>query len=283
MKPPLESLPGTVKRPSPAFSWSCLGFLVLLLLVSQAAAAAGPAQVGDQATPGISLEGPQEYITEGMRLMAEKDWDGLGEVTAAGLARYPDDAELNCLKGYQLRKTGNFTGAVDHVTIGIRFDPKPVRYANRAYAYLALGRNADALQDADTAISLNSSYTTAYAVRATGLLKTGDLAGAQVAVDTAVALEPSNPVCWHILGRVLAARGNCTGAREAFMTSLSINPDYDLPWPGYGNATEDLTALETTCHAAVPSPTRAALPPLAAGVAVLAAGAVLGVLSARRR
>jgi tetratricopeptide (TPR) repeat protein len=218
-----------------------------------------------------------------MALMAERDWDGLGEVTTAGLARYPDDAELNCLKGYQLRKTGNFTGAVDHVTTGIRLDPRPVRYANRAYAYLALGRYDDALRDAGTAISLNASYSTAYGVMATGLLKTGDLAGAEKAVDKALALDPESPVYWHTKGRVLAARGNCTGAREALMASLSINPDYDLPWPGYGNATEDLAGLETTCHAAVPSPTRAVLPPLAAGVAVLAAGAVLGVLSARRR
>lgn len=272
-----------MKRPFSAFPGLCLVLVMALLLSSQVAAATGPAPGGDLTTPGTSLDGPQEYIAEGMAFMAERDWDGLGVVTTAGLARYPDDAELNCLKGYQLRKTGNFTGAADHVTTGIRLDPRPVRYANRAYAYLAMDRYDDALRDASTAITLNSSYTTAYAVRATGLLKTGDLTGAQKAVDMAVALEPSNPVCWHILGRVLAARGNCTGAREALMTSLSINPDYDLPWPGYGNATEDLAALETTCHAPTPPATRSGLPPLASGVAVLIAGAALMVFSSWRR
>ena len=55
------------------------------------------------------------------------------------------------------------------VSQGILLDPKPVRYANRGYGYLALGNNTAALADAETGISLNAHYTTTYGVKALAL------------------------------------------------------------------------------------------------------------------
>ena len=187
------------------------------------------------------------YEREGMALMAEENWSRLIATTDAGLALYPDDPELYCLKGYALRKTGHYAEAVDSVSHAIPLDPRPVRYANRGYALLALGHYDDALKDANAALSLNGSYAPAYGIRAFALLHTGSLTGASQAVDAARSLDPENPLYWHLKGKILATVGNCTGATMAFRQSIAINPDYTLPWPEFGNATIDLENFSTAC------------------------------------
>ena len=210
------------------------------------------------------------YEFQGKALMAQRNWNALITTTNEGLALYPDDAELYCLKGYALRKTGYYAEAVDNATRGITRDPKPVRYANRGFALLALGRNNEALNDANTAISLNASYTPAYSVKAIALFTMGNLTGAEEAIETGISFDPENPLFWQVKGKILAASGNCTGAGEAFHHSLEINPDYDLPWPGFDNATTDLRNAETQCAVPVstPAPTQAAFPAVLAGTAL---------------
>ena len=243
--------------------------------------------LGSPISLGISTGSPESsqlsaaaYEKQGMALMAQQNWNGLITTTDEGLVLYPDNAELHCLKAYVLRMTGHFPEAVDNTTIAIARDPKPVRYANRGFAYLALGRNVDALNDANTAISLNESYTRAYGVKAIALANTGNLTGAGQAVDTAIRLDPKDPLFWHLKGRISAAGGNCSGAREAFNTSRALEPDYVLPWPGFGNATTDLQNAETKCTVPVrePVPTKAAIPAFLAGTAL-----VLAILSRERR
>ncbi|WP_158303616.1 tetratricopeptide repeat protein [Methanosphaerula palustris] len=187
------------------------------------------------------------YEKMGMALMAEENWSRLIATTDAGLALYPDDPELYCLKGYALRKTGHYAEAADNVSHAIPLDPRPVRYANRGYALLALGHYDDALKDANAALSLNGSYPPALGIRSFALLHTGNLTGALQAVDAARLLDPENPLYWHLKGKVLAASGNCSGAADAFRQSIAINPDYTLPWPEFGNATTDLENLNTPC------------------------------------
>ncbi len=243
--------------------------------------------IGAPISAGISTGPPAgsqlsaaAYEKQGMAQMARQNWNGLITTTDEGLALYPDDAELHCLKAYVLRMTGYYPEAVDNVTIAIARDPKPVRYANRGLAYLALGRNDDALNDANTAISLNASYTRAYGVKVIALANTGNLTGAGQAVDTAIRLDPSDPLFWQLKGRISASVGNCSGAREAFNTSLALNPDYALPWPGFGNATTDLKNAETQCAVPIrqPVPTKAAIPAFLAGAAL-----ILAILSRERR
>jgi len=222
-----------------------------------------------------------DYERAGMALMAQKNWSGLAALTDEGLALYPDDSELHCLRAYGLRKTGHFSEAADNVTFAINRDPRPVRYANRGFAYLAMGQNDAALADADSALSMDASYATAYGVKAVALLNTGNLTGAGQAVDSAISLSPSDPFYRQVKGRILAAGGNCSGAMEAFSASLALDPAYDLPWPGFGNATTDLSQTESRCRtpppAPTPAPTRAALLP------ALAVAAIVTVAVACRR
>ncbi|MCX6690003.1 MAG: tetratricopeptide repeat protein [Methanoregula sp.] len=242
--------------------------------------------IGAPISLGISTGPPESsqlsaaaYEKQGMAQMDHRDWNGLITTTNEGLLLYPQDAVLYGLRGYALRKVGNFAGSVDNVTHAIALDPKPVQYANRGFGYLALGDNIDAINDANTAIALNKSYTPSYGVKAIALINTGNLTGAEQTIDSVIPLDPANPFFWQLKGRVLAGSGNCTGAAETFRYSIQIDPDYNLPWPGFGNATTDLQKAETQCAAPVktPVPTQASVPAVLAGAAL-----VLAVLARER-
>jgi tetratricopeptide (TPR) repeat protein len=205
-----------------------------------------------------------------MALMTQRNWNGVITTTGEGLAVYPDDAELYYLRAYALRKTGYFTEAVDNSSRAILIDPNPVRYANRGFALLALGRNEDALHDADNALAMNKSYTPAYGVKAIALLRMNNLTGAEQVIDTVMPFDPKNPLFWHMKAKISAAEGNCTAATGAFHQSIEIDPDYDLPWPGFENATTDLKNTEKQCAgpAREPVPTQAMFPAVFTGAAM---------------
>jgi tetratricopeptide (TPR) repeat protein len=222
------------------------------------------------------------YEDQGKALMAEKDWSNVIRSTREGLEVYPYNPELLCLQAYALRKTGHYQESVDLVSLAIPNDTRPVRYANRGYGYLAMGKTGDALRDADSAIALNSSYTTAYALKASALRSAGNLSAAKEAISQALTVEPDNAYYLQVQGGILADMGNCREATEAFRHSIAINPDYDQPWPGLPNATTELEKTENICAAqgTVAPPTNASLP---AGMLSFAAIAMVLVFQARRK
>ena len=233
-----------------------LVFCALICLTS-------PAGAGEILKTGISsvnasTENPlvdvSVYISDAQAAAAERNWTKTLFLTTRGLAWYPGDAELHCLQGYSYRKMGQYGKSVDLVSEGILMDPKPVRYANRGYGYLALGNFSAALADAEAGIALNASYPTNYAVKALALQGMGRNAEALAAADAALALEPESAHYWHVKGTLLSAGGNCTGSREALERSLAIDPDYDLPYPGFTGALGNLAALNATCNPATASP-----------------------------
>jgi tetratricopeptide (TPR) repeat protein len=247
------------------------------------------ALIADPLTSGISsvnasLDNPpfaaSVYIRDAQAAVMERNWTSALLLTTRGLAFYPGEAELYCLQGYTFRKLGQYQKAVDAVSEGIRRDPRPVRYANRGYAFLALGNFSAALADAESGIALNGSYPTTYGVKALALQGMGRNAGAVAAIDSALALDPESAHYWHVKGRILAASGDCTGAREALDRSLVLDPAYDLPYPAFTGARENLEALKATCALPPPATTPAA--------AITGAGAAAGlaiamaILSMRR-
>jgi tetratricopeptide (TPR) repeat protein len=155
-----------------------------------------------------------------------------------------------------MRKTGHYQEAADLISLAIPNDTRPVRYANRGYALLAMGKNQEAINDADSALARDSSYATAYALKAFALRNTGDLSAAEETIDKALRIDPGNAHYLHVKGGILADMGNCTGATMFYQRSIQRNPDYDLPWPGLSNATVDLEKTKTRCYA----PGTAALP-----------------------
>lgn len=228
-----------------------------------------PAASGDVITAkfsagtGGSLEAPPQnasfYISEAKAAVAERNWTSALLITTRGITWYPDNADMLCLQGYSYRKMGQYEKSVEIVSKGILLDPKPVRYANRGYGYLALGNYPAALADAETGISLNANHTTSYGVKALALKGMNRNTDALAAIDTALALEPENAHYWHVKGNLLAVNGNCSGARETLEKSLALDPVYNLPYPGFTSAPDDLAALNTRC---IPAATQARASPL---------------------
>lgn len=208
----------------PGRSRACTALLLLLLLVPCCSLAAG--DPGARASSAI----------------AEEDWDGVLAATGEGLAGEPDNVSLLCMEGYALRKLGRYPEAAAVVSEAITLDQKPVRYANRGYAYIAMGNYSAALADADAALLLDPADATSWGVAAMALAGLGNLTGAESAVDRGIALAPESAHLWHVRGEILLAAGNVTGAAAALNRSLDLDPDYSLPWPGMPTTREDLAA-----------------------------------------
>jgi tetratricopeptide (TPR) repeat protein len=230
-------------------------------------------------TSGPPPQNVSVYLSEAKAAVAERNWTNALIVTTRGIAWYPDSADLLCLQGYTFRKTGQYQKSVDVISRGISLDPKPVRFANRGYGYLALKNYTAALADAESGISLDAAYPTTYGVKALALHGMGRNPEALAAIGKALERGPDNAHYWHVKGILLSAQGDCPGAAAALEKSLGIDPNYDLPYPGFKSAQESLETLNATCAPATqapahPSPTKSS----PGGIAVIGlAGAVIAL------
>lgn len=233
--------------------WVVLCLAIALVLIGGAGAQTVAATYSSGAgTPDDPPRDATAFITDAKAAEAIRDWPNVLSITTRGLAWYPENPELLCLQGYAFRKTGQYQKAVDSVSRAIQLDPRPVRYANRGYAYLALRNYSAAYADAEAGIAMNASFTTNYAVKALALLgrpydRIAVWNDAGPAAETAVLQSPDSAHYWQVKGRTLAAQRACAAARTAYEQSLALDPEYALPWPGFGSAREDLAALNTTC------------------------------------
>lgn len=253
----------------------CLGIPAVAADGVTAQFSAGP---GTPETPPVPLPA---YIADAKAAVAERNWTHALTLTTQGIAWYPDNADLRCLQGYTYRKMGFYQRSVDVISQGIMLDPKPVRYANRGYGYLALGNSTAALADAETGISLNASYPASWGVKALALHAMGRNTEALTSIDRAITLDPENAHYRHVKGMLLSAGRNCTGAQDALTLSLELDPEYDLPYPGFPDARGSLAALNAACTpaaASLPTPTKS---PAGCGIAVI--GIVGALLAAGMR
>ena len=255
----------------------CFLILAMALLVAGVGAetvSAGVAAVGG-GDPGTPPQDAGAFAADAQAAVAEGDWPNVLSITTRGLAYFPHDAELHCLQGYSFRKLGQYQKAVEAVSVAIPLDPRPVRYANRGYAYLALSDYSAALADADEGIRRDPAFTTSYAVRALALHGLGRESEALAAVGTAIEMKPDSAHLLAVRGLILAAQGDCEGAATAFTGSQALDPAYSLPWPGFLTAEQSLKALDASCRQtpATPTPSPMGWIPI---VAALGAAVVLG-------
>ncbi|PKL69730.1 MAG: hypothetical protein CVV30_09330 [Methanomicrobiales archaeon HGW-Methanomicrobiales-1] len=227
-------------------------------------------------SPETPPQNASVYISEAQAAVAERNWTSALLLTTRGVTWYPGNADLLCLQGYSYRKMGQYGKSVEVVSRATLLDPKPVRYANRGYGYLALGNYTAALADAETGISLNANYTTNYGVKALALQGMGKNTGALAAIDQALALEPENAHYWHVKGGLLSTSGDCAGARDVLERSLALDPDYNLPYPGFVDARQNLAELNTTCIPAAPQGTKLPSPTKSSSGGI----AIIGIIGA---
>jgi tetratricopeptide (TPR) repeat protein len=227
-------------------------FALLLLCFCLCITAANAAPEAGLLTAAGDTQGPppkevDAYVASAQAAVAIRDWPEVLIITTRGLAWYPDNADLHCLQGYSYRKMGQYQKSVDAISRGILIDPKPVRFGNRGYGYLALGNSTAALADAQEGIRLDASSTTSYGVGALALHGLGRDEEALAMIDTAIGMDPQSAHSRHVKGIILTARGDCAGARAALEESLALDPDYSLPWPGFPSTQESRDALPATC------------------------------------
>jgi tetratricopeptide (TPR) repeat protein len=96
--------------------------------------------------------------------------------------------------GMIMVKKGDYAQAVDYFTRTIQMDPKKsgITFTNRGYAYMRLGREADALADYDHAIAVDQRYLPAYLNRATLYKNRNDFTRAMADLDQVLSIDPGN-------------------------------------------------------------------------------------------
>lgn len=102
------------------------------------------------------------------------------------------EAERFKVEGNNLFKAGDFGTAVSHYSASIRELPTAVAYANRAMAYLKLGRDADAEADCTEALRLDPTYLKAIQRRGTARRQLEKHMDAVNDFEAAVLLEPGS-------------------------------------------------------------------------------------------
>lgn len=262
-------------------------YMLLLFLIVTAVPASATADTNGtaQSVPDPGGLTPDELEDAGYDAIGARNWTGLLSIAGQGIAKDPENPVFHAMKGYALRKQGDYTVALAADTRSIELEPNPVRYANRGITFLAEGLYPDALIDSQASISLDPAYATAYALQAMAYLGMNETAAADGAISRAIGLEPGNAYNWHVQGMIAMKAGNCTRAIASLRRSVEIDPDYNPPWPGMSNATRDLRTAESMCMPAdIQAAGRGTSPgqasPAAAFAILAAAGAVF--LAGRR-
>lgn len=96
--------------------------------------------------------------------------------------------------GMVMVKLGNYEQAVEFFSQTIKLEPKEsgITFTNRGYAYVSLGRNADALADYNHAIAVDKRYLPAYLNRATLYKNQKDFTRAMADLDSVLRIDPGN-------------------------------------------------------------------------------------------
>jgi len=96
-------------------------------------------------------------------------------------------------QGNQAFSAGDFSSAIDYFTKAINLDAKNhVLYSNRSAAYASLKQYKEAVQDAETTVSLKSDWPKGYGRKGAALYGLGDLEGAAKAYEEGLKIEPTN-------------------------------------------------------------------------------------------
>lgn len=131
--------------------------------------------------------------------------------------------------------TGEFTKAILDYTCAINAQPDYApAYANRGYAYTALGDSDHALADYNKAIELDETLTQAYINRGSLYTRLGNFGLAINDFTLVIGLKPDDAVAYNNRGVVHAAEGNYDLAIADFQQAIEINPNYDAPYASLG-------------------------------------------------
>ena len=127
-------------------------------------------------------------------------FEGLSDYNSDLLSALPEDdlsrerlVEEIKNRGKSLVKSRNYPEAIRLYSKGIEVAPgNAVLFANRSMCQLGMGSAKEALQDAETALSLDSSYVKGYYRKAMALLSLKDNAAARETLEQGLKLAPDD-------------------------------------------------------------------------------------------
>jgi tetratricopeptide (TPR) repeat protein len=140
------------------------------------------------------------------------DWMAQGELRYA-LGQYQPALE-SFNKAAELRKIQNLL-------------PSALLYNNLALVQLELGNHQLALTDIETAIKIDSDYTTAWSTKGLILETVGRDEESLSAYDQATKIDPEDYTVWTNRAFVLNKLGRDEEAKQSLGTALKIKPDYE--------------------------------------------------------
>ncbi|HEX2906296.1 MAG TPA: tetratricopeptide repeat protein, partial [Phototrophicaceae bacterium] len=139
----------------------------------------------------------------------------------------------------------DFSRALLYYTCALETQPNDApTYANRGFAYAALGDSDSALGDYTKALELDEALTSAYLNRGTLYTRLGNFGLALTDFDLAVGLNPNDPIAYNNRGVVHAAEGNFDLAIADFQQAIQLNPDYATPYAALGAVYSALAAQQ---------------------------------------
>lgn len=123
---------------------------------------------------------------------------------------------------------GNAGQAEALLAVAVAIDPgNPDLRIDRSFAFAALGRYEEAVQELDRAIKLAPGRAEAYAYRASARRLLDDLGPAAADAERALSLDPNSPEGLLERGILRRLRGDNAGARADWMRIIAAAPDSD--------------------------------------------------------
>ena len=139
-------------------------------------------------------------------------FEGLSDYNSDLLTASPEDAEgadrlVEAIKerARSLVKSRNYPEAIRLYSKGIEVAPSnAILFANRSMCQLGMGQAREALQDADSAISLDSGYVKGYYRRAMALISLKDSVAARESLEQGLRLAPEDKELQQQLAKLRA-------------------------------------------------------------------------------
>jgi protein O-mannosyl-transferase len=144
------------------------------------------------------------------------------------------------LSSLTLRQIAVWKNGIELWSQVIRQEPVrvPFAYNSRGQAFKASGQPERAMEDFNTAISLDPGYADAYTSRGVLFRESGRLERAMEDFDQAIALDPERAIAYNDRGLALQELGRLGPAIEDFTTAISLDPSFARAYTNRGLAHE---------------------------------------------
>lgn len=168
----------------------------------------------------------EALLYRGTVRLARQEADGARADFLQAAELDPARAEPHESLGALYLMAGDFEAAIQETTLALERREVGKTLCNRANAYVALDRHAEAAKDLDRAIEMNASDAMAWLLRAQARIQAKDTPGARQAIDRAMALSGDDPEALLLEASIRWRESNLLGACDRCDAILRGHPDF---------------------------------------------------------